>query len=179
MLLSQLRGLDKTLMEDLAESFYREVIRPNYIAQVINAVKKCKHENYKLYIVSGGYDIYIRHVAQEFGFDDIICTTLQFDGQKFTGRYKGDDCMKTNKLRMLRKYFNRENLHDINSVAYSDSSSDIPMLRFTRRGIVVKKLCPPPLRYFYVMLIIGSMLTASRCSHGKDNKHSDSRHQKE
>ena len=149
MLLYELKGLSFTVMDSLAQKFYAEVIRPNYIAEVISAVKKYKEEGFRLFIVSGGYDIYLKYVAEEFGFEDCISTCLDFRDGKFTGRYKGADCMNNNKVILLKKYFGRENLRDCDSAAYSDSKSDIPLLKYCRRGVAVipKKSAPPPINY--------------------------------
>ena len=146
MLLSQLKGLTEQDMDKLAERFYLEVIRPNYIREVIAEVMRLKQENYRLFIVSGGYDIYLKYVAEEFGFEDCIATQLDFQDGRFTGMYKGDDCMKMNKVKLLREYFGKESLRECESVAYSDSKSDIPLLKYCRKGVVVTRTnrTPPP-----------------------------------
>lgn len=151
MLLTQLKGLSFQEMDELAQKFFREVIRPNYIPGVIEAVKKYKAEGYRLLIVSGGYDIYLKYVAEEFGFDDVISTRLDFDGGTFTGRYKGMDCMNAHKVSLLKEYFGRDSLRDCESVAYSDSRSDIPLMKYCRKGVaVLRNSPPPPSRQLYV-----------------------------
>ena len=177
MLLSQLRGLGARDMTGLAERFYRELICPNYVHEVIETLKRHKQEGYRLFIVSGGYDIYLKYVAEEFGFEDVIATRLEFQDGRFTGRYTGDDCMNENKVKMLREYFGRESLRDCDSIAYSDSKSDIPLLRFCRRGVVVaRKNCPPPSTQYYVTMT-GLMVMALRCCHGKTNSQHQKGHQ--
>ena len=147
MLLYQLKGQSFDVMDKLAQEFYSEVIRPNYVAEVIAAVKKHKDEGFRLFIVSGGFDIYLKYVAEEFGFDGCVSTCLDFEDGKFTGRYKGVDCMNNNKVVLLRQYFGRENLRDCDSVAYSDSKSDIPLLKYCRKGVaVIRKNTPPSVR---------------------------------
>ena len=168
-LLREIQGLSQSEMEKLAEKFYHERIRPNYIPEVIEAVKKYHDEGYKLLIVSGGYDIYLKYVAEEFGFNDVLATCLEFRDGKFTGHYKGEDCMNKHKVTLLKEYFGREDLRDCNSVAYSDSRSDVPMMKFCRRGIaVLQKLRMPPPRN-YLDDENGLMLTVLRCSHGRKN----------
>lgn len=144
MLLTQLKGLSFQEMDELARKFYSEVIRPNYVPEVIEAVKKYKAEGYKLFIVSGGYDIYLKYPAEEFGFDDVISTRLDFDGGIFTGRYKGMDCMNAYKVTLLKEYFGRDSLNDCESVAYSDSRSDIPLMKYCRKGVAMVRKSPPP-----------------------------------
>ncbi len=174
MLLRQLAGLSEQEMTRLAESFYRELVRPNYIpeviAEVIAEVMRLKHEGWRLFIVSGGYDVYLKYAADEFGFEDCISTRLNFQDGIFTGMYKGDDCMNNNKVKMLREYFGREDLKNCDSVAYSDSKSDIPLLKFCRKGVVVTcGNCTPPPHTPYYAVINGLMLMALRCCHGKNN----------
>ena len=169
MLLTQLKGLSFLKMNELAEGFYREMIRPNYIPEVISEVKRHKQEGCRLFIVSGGYDVYLKYVADEFGFEDYIATRLDFQEGKFTGRYKGEDCMNNTKIKLLKEYFGRENLKTCDSIAYSDSKSDIPLLKYCRRGVVVQKAqCPPPSTSNYSSMT-GLMRMALRCCHGKNS----------
>lgn len=149
MLLRELKGISEEDMQSFAERFYRERIRPAYIPEVIGAVNKHKSEGFRLFIVSGGYDVYLKYVAEEFAFEDVISTCLEFSGGIFTGKYKGADCMNTNKVTLLKKYFGREYLRDCESIAYSDSSSDVPMMKFCRKGVaVIRNITPPPIRHF-------------------------------
>ena len=137
LILRQLKGFSKNSLELLAEKFYKEIIRPNYNSEIISEIKRCKSQGFKIFIVSGGYDIYIKHTAREFNFDGVICTELEFKNNIFTGKYKNFDCMGVNKIKYLKKFFELDNLKNFDSTAYSDSPSDMPLFNYCARGVAV------------------------------------------
>ena len=151
-LLWQLKGSPKDMMEMAAQEYYETRIKPCLIMETISELLKCQKEGYKVIIVSGGYDIYIKFFAQEYGIEliDIISNRLLFKNDSFLGKFDVD-CMCDEKLRLLNKRF--EKREDYNVVAYSDSESDLPMLLWADKSYVVtysfaKKYNFREIRYF-------------------------------
>lgn len=137
-LLWQLKGCSRDIMEIAAKEYYERRIKPCLISETITELLKCQKEGCKVLIVSGGYDIYIKYFAQEYGVEirNIIANQLFFDKNLFIGKYNLE-CMGEEKVRLLNKMFERRD--DFNVVAYSDSESDLPMLLWADRGIVITK----------------------------------------
>ncbi len=137
-LLWQLKGSTRDKMEMIAKEYYERRIKPCLVSETITELLKCKKEGYKIMIVSGGYDIYIKHFALEYGIEtrNIIANQLLFDKNLFIGKYDLE-CMGEEKVRLLSKILKQRD--DFNVVAYSDSESDLPMLLWADRGIVITK----------------------------------------
>ena len=142
MLLSNLKGLSVSMLEQSAKSYYDEVIKPNLIKETVAELKKCQDEGYYCAIVSGGYDIYLNFFAEEFRTDMLLCSQLKFHHGLFSGKLEGKDCMAEEKVNRLRKVFSVNDMKGMDSVSYSDSESDLPFLNFTKRAVVVKKKAP-------------------------------------
>lgn len=86
-------------------------------------------------IISASYDLWINIFAKKLGIKVVIATRVDSNGKIIGNNCKGKE--KINRLNALVK--------DVNiSCAYSDSSSDIPMLEFANSAYVVEgnKLIP-------------------------------------
>lgn len=137
--LYMLKGYSKTLLDKAAKEYYYEVIKPNLITRLITELKEKQNNDFIIYIVSGGYSTYIKYFAEDFGINSthIISTRIKFEKNRCTGTFDGPDCMNKEKVLLLNKLFG--DMSNIFSIAYSDSSSDIPMLEWATEGVVVRK----------------------------------------
>ena len=136
--LGVIKGLSKVELERLALNFYIEKVRPNFNLSVISELKKLKKDGYRIYIVSGGYDVYLKYFLEEFKLDGIFSTKLNYDEKGiFTGKFYGIDCMGANKITLLKKFFEKEPFEAYETVAYSDNISDLPLLKFCKKGYLV------------------------------------------
>lgn len=133
--LYQLKGFHKKELVLLAEQYYKNVVKPNLINEMINELLRLKNE-YKIYLVSGGYDLYLKYFVEDFGLDGYFSSKIGFIDDICTGRMEGEDCMYENKVKTLENSFNKAGCEII---AYSDSKTDMPLLAWADEGIVVSK----------------------------------------
>lgn len=138
-ILSFLKGLSELELNKLAKSYYDDVLKPGFITQTINQIRLWQNQGYRIIILSGGYDIYLRYFAEEFGISDIVCTSIKFCGGSCKGTFSTIDCLGRNKIIMLERYLH---LYGIqidtgNSIAVSDSISDLPMLDYVGQQLIV------------------------------------------
>lgn len=129
LILFQIKGLSKKVIDEAAEQYFLQIIKPALIPEIMDEIKAKMQDGYRIVIVSGGYDVYIRYFMNHIGgkADDVLATPLIFANGKFTGKM-GLDCMAENKITYIQKYFNQD---DIYSVAYSDSLSDMPLFDYS------------------------------------------------
>lgn len=142
MLLKQIKGITFEKMDYLAQMYYIEVVKPNLIPETIEALKKCIKYGYRIAVVSAGYGIYIKYFAEEYGVNDTICTELLFEQGRFCGKYIEPDCVRENKVKRLQQFYGVKDFRNIDSISFSDSISDLPMLNFTKRKVIVCKTKP-------------------------------------
>lgn len=134
--LYELRGLGEQELDNLARRFYRERLLPNIIGPVVEELQEKKRDGWKVGIVSGGFDLYIRLFAEEYGVDFILASTIGFKRGKCTGRLVGPDCMREQKVVEIQRLYP---VPPAESVSYSDSRSDLPILSWASRGVVVSR----------------------------------------
>jgi phosphatidylglycerophosphatase C len=93
-------------------------------------------------MVSASPDVYLPRVAQQLGFDVLICTEMEVegegDGAHLTGRMKTPNCHGEQKVMRLRAWgaerFGAPGLEGATLYAYGDTSGDKPMLRLARHA---------------------------------------------
>lgn len=132
--LLQLRGVDFEEVDALAKGYYNNKIKPHLIKQMITELNSLKSDGYKIGLVSGGYNVYLKFFVEDYNLDFCLCTKIMFRDNKCQGKFIGKDCLRDNKLIYLNNYFT---VAPEISVSYSDSISDIPLLKWTSSGIVV------------------------------------------
>ena len=59
-----------------------------------------------------------------------------------TGKLYGYDLIRANKVKKLKYVFGVSSLKQIDSIAISDSKSDLPLLEYCRKAVVVCKKKP-------------------------------------
>lgn len=136
-ILWQLKGYDMELLDTSAKLYYENRVKPHLIPVTIGRFNALKAEGYLPILVSGGYDLYLKYFAVEFGIDCVFCTRISFKSGVCRGTFNGNDCLREEKVRLLSEAFPKECVME--SVAYSDSKSDLPMLIWANNAIVVKR----------------------------------------
>jgi HAD hydrolase, family IB len=137
--LFQLKGYTKNEIEHLSLLYYTKQIKPHLITKIIQELQHYKEKGYSIYIVSGGFSDYIIHFCKEFGINKPIATNIKYKDGICLGIIDGIDCMHTEKIDKIKNVIDLSNIDIEESVAYSDSITDLPLLTIVKRGIVVSK----------------------------------------
>jgi phosphatidylglycerophosphatase C len=93
-------------------------------------------------MVSASPDIYLSRVAGQLGFDALICTEMEVEGegdsQRLTGRMKTPNCHGEQKVLRLKAWmaerFGAAAVKGMTLYAYGDTSGDKPMLRMAQHA---------------------------------------------
>jgi len=141
-ILYQLKGFTQQELDRYAEQYYANRIKPKLNKLLIKELILKQQEGYTIVLVSGGYDIYLKFFSVEFNIDGLISTKIRFKNNKCTGKFDGIDCLWDNKITLLENYFKGQQIDKQKSYAYSDSKSDLPLLRWVNNGVVVRKDMP-------------------------------------
>lgn len=137
-ILYQLKGIDKSALQESAYHFYLDRIKPNLYRSVLDFLDTYRKKGYDIYIVSGGYRIYIEYFAVEFNIKGIIANEFEFLNGRFTGKMVGNDCMRDEKVKRIDEVFPKKD-EITDSVSVTDCISDLPMLKWANHGVVVSR----------------------------------------
>lgn len=86
-----------------------------------------RERGHRLMMVSASLDLYLSPIAHSLGFDDLVCTEIDRDGPRATGRLKGRNCRATEKVSRVESLLGRP-LSDFVVYAYGDTAGDAQML---------------------------------------------------
>ena len=136
-ILWQLKGVSYEVCDRLAKEYFEEELLPNVVQQIVEKLKGHLKNGDRVYILSGGYDVYIKYFAQHFGVQETISSKIAFRDGLCTGKMDGKDCMRENKLEYIRPF-----LKGAETFCYTDSKSDLPLLEIIDEPIVVSKEYP-------------------------------------
>ena len=124
------------MLEELGHQYYTDVIKPNLLSVTCKEMLRLKGEGYNIYLVSGGYNLYLKWFVEDYGIDGFWSTKIAFKDGVCCGIFEGKDCMREQKVVVLNKNFVKKPEF---SISYSDSDSDLPFLKWTTTCCVVSK----------------------------------------
>ncbi len=104
-----------------ARDFLPTTLRPESMARI--AWHKSRGDT--VVVVSGGLDLYLRHWCEEHGVE-LLCSALEQRGGRFTGRYRGLQCVRSEKARLVQKHFPLSRFSRV--FAYGDTPEDHELL---------------------------------------------------
>ncbi|KLE11287.1 hypothetical protein AF79_01495 [Aliarcobacter butzleri L354] len=135
--LRQLKGLSREKLNIIANEYVKKELLPKENKLLVEKMLWHKKQGHDIAIVSGGFSEYIKEYAKIYDIDYVIATDLEFIDGKATGKIDGIDCMGINKIEKIRFIIDLNKYDLLNSFAYSDHISDIPLLSFVGNGVVV------------------------------------------
>ena len=138
-----LRPLAEHTAEQLAgwhAQFMRERILPMITPAARGLVREHLEHGDLCVVITATNSFVTAPIAREFGVPNLIATEPERRDGRFTGRVAGTPCFRDGKLRRLDEWlFSRgRRLEDFaESVFYSDSHNDLPLLRRVTRPVAV------------------------------------------
>ena len=113
-------------------------ILPRIYPQMLEEIWRHQDEGRPAFIVSAAGDDIVSSLAQVLQMEGGIGTRYEVDGAgEFTGRLEGPFVYGPGKVEAMQRYAAEHGIDLAASYAYSDSSSDLPMLRAVGHPVVV------------------------------------------
>jgi HAD superfamily hydrolase (TIGR01490 family) len=131
------RGWDPAIVTSIVNRTLAEVIDPIVYDEAIVLIGRHRAAGRKVYLVSASPEEIVAPLAQHLGLDGIIASRALLDHE---GRYTGEVafyCYGEHKVEAIEQLAAREGIDLTRSFAYSDSATDIPMLRSVGHPIAV------------------------------------------
>jgi phosphatidylglycerophosphatase C len=120
-----------------ADVFADVVITRGLNTPVLERVRSHHSEGHELVIVTASPELYVRPIGERLGFDTILGTRLETDGNgRLTGRLQGRNCRGPEKVERLRAWLGPG---DATVYAYGDSSGDRQLWEFADHAYRVRR----------------------------------------
>jgi HAD superfamily phosphoserine phosphatase-like hydrolase len=140
-LLYSLRELSEEFIHNEAQR-YSEWLKTSINKNVWNQFELATVNSDLVIICSGGYENYLIPFFSEFNVQ-VIATKFRFKNQKFTGTINGLDCLGEEKVKRIEMSNGKDFWSKVEIDFYSDSITDMPLFKKSKRKIVAYKSKPP------------------------------------
>ncbi len=119
------KGKSELELKQLGISFTEKIIPSILLPKALKEIRMHKKQGNKIIVISASLDIWLKPWADSMGIE-LICTQMEFDNQKFSGRFATANCVGIEKVNRINSYLK---LNEFNSIyAYGNSSGDKQML---------------------------------------------------
>lgn len=127
---SMFKGFPYERFRELCVDFVSK-IDSNIRDDTVLLLKNHINQGHRTCIVSASIEDWIIPWAQKNGVSDVIATNVELskDGIKLTGCFKSNNCLGEEKVKRIKERF--PNFNNLESWAYGNSRSDIPMLNIS------------------------------------------------
>jgi HAD superfamily hydrolase (TIGR01490 family) len=136
-LLSMTKGWNRAEVERLVRDVIIDVIDPFVYQEALDLMELHRAQGRKIYIVSSSPEEIVRPLARHFGVSGVLATRAEVDDD---GTYTGElafYCYGVAKGEAIRELAEAAGLDLEGSFAYSDSTTDIPMLEAVGNPVAV------------------------------------------
>ncbi|PYV18477.1 MAG: HAD-IB family hydrolase [Acidobacteria bacterium] len=124
----QYAGMREDWLTSLAEALFEKVIRPSLYPGAPKLIEEDRRQGHRLVLLSGELDFVLRPVVRFFGFDQLVANSLEFRDGVATGRVAPPLVAEREKVAAIERICKELAVEAGEAKAYSDSSSDLPML---------------------------------------------------
>ncbi len=123
----------------LLAEFVAEVVRPMIGAAARQLVARHREQGDYCAIITATNDFVTTPIAREFAVDALLATELEQSGGHFTGKILGIPCFQSGKVSKLEQWLQSAQFEFklADSVFYSDSINDLPLLERVAEPVVV------------------------------------------
>lgn len=135
----------KTLSADergrLHDEFMREFIQPMLLPAASELLQSHRAQGHHTLIITATNEFITAPIARMLGVDSLLATELETDGGVYTGRIRGVPSFKEGKVTRLQQWLAsgpaEKNLSLSDSIFYSDSINDLPLLQAAAEAVAV------------------------------------------
>ncbi|MDR3146048.1 MAG: HAD-IB family hydrolase, partial [Treponema sp.] len=133
----RLGGIDRQVLEDLAEACFNRSLRANLYREGIGLIGEIRRRGEGVFFATSSFQTLIAPLERFFAVDGSIASALEFAGGKTTGGLAGKALFGPNKLEAVRNWLEERSLDPRDLYFYSDSYTDLPLLEFCGHPVAV------------------------------------------
>ena len=133
-------GKSRAYMEGLAEAFAENEVTHGLRPGAIKALEQHRAKGDIIIIASAAVDLIVRPIAKRLKVEQWVATDMKWTDGKLSSEFASKNCYGPEKLERVKQLFAQypelKHNHTIITM-YSDSYSDIEILRFYDKGVAV------------------------------------------
>lgn len=125
---SWLKGLSEDKFTKISNEIFKKDLLPNIRPNIIKEIDHLKKQGTEVVILSSAVSSVCVPLGKHLNMDAVICTELEVEEGKFTGRPVGKFCFRDEKLVRLKEFCQMRNFSLDNAAYYADAIDDLPAL---------------------------------------------------
>jgi len=130
-------GMSQAELEEHATTCFTSRILPDLYEEVEPMVADLRRNGSRVALATTTLALLVRPLARHLGIDTVISTELEFVAGVATGRIVGLPCFREEKKRRVLSHLASLKLQPKDAWFYTDSHSDIPLLRAVGHPVAV------------------------------------------
>jgi HAD superfamily hydrolase (TIGR01490 family) len=132
--LAFLNGISRSELDEICSEFWSKEWPKNFNKTILNTIEKHLKENYEVWIISASPEWFIQPLlSKQFQGVNLSATRLKHIDRRYL--IDGENCKGPEKIIRIRKILGETKEF---FAAYSDNTSDLPLLKMAREGYVVR-----------------------------------------
>jgi HAD superfamily hydrolase (TIGR01490 family) len=124
-------------LNTLHKEFMQKYIAPAMTEKGKTQIKQHRDNGDTVVIITATNQFVTQPIADAFMVDDLIATTPEIIDGKYTGKVAGTPCFQEGKITRLNEWLEKTSHSLQDSVFYSDSHNDLPLLEKVTTAIAV------------------------------------------
>ncbi len=132
---STLRGQTRSRVQAWTTEFVPSVLKHGVFADALSRIAQHKREGARLVLMSASTDLYVPAFGAALGFDEVICTGVQWDGDRLEGHLTTPNRRGTEKTRCFEAL--RQAHPGLTTAAYGNAGSDLDHMRLADHPLLV------------------------------------------
>ncbi len=125
------KGKTKQELDSLGEAFAEKIIPKIVLQSAIEEIEVHKKRKDRIVVISASLENWLKPWTDQMKLE-LICTELEYNDGKFTGRFATPNCNGQEKVNRIQSHLNISEYSPV--FAYGNSSGDKPMLAMADHG---------------------------------------------
>lgn len=121
------RGVPVALLKNAGKGYGRDYLQAKVFPSARERMAALQRAGVKIVLVTGGLDVFLEALANEWGADCLAPRLEEVDGI-FTGRVLPEPFTGQVKARLVREHATRQEIDLAQSFAFGDAYGDLPMM---------------------------------------------------
>jgi len=132
---STLRGQTRSQVQAWTTEFVASVLKHGVFADALTRIAQHRTEGARLVLMSASTDLYVPAFGAALGFDEVICTGVQWNGDRLDGHLTTPNRRGTEKTRCFETL--RQAHPGLTTAAYGNAGSDLDHMRLADAPLLV------------------------------------------
>lgn len=133
----EMAGKSESEFAERCRRWVEDEVLPLVVPGALRQIERHRSEGHVLAVLSSSPTYVTRPLAQTLGIEEVLSTTFEVEGDKFTGRLVGPACVGPGKIHWAQDLVERRKLDLAESFFYTDSYTDMPMLERVGNQVIV------------------------------------------